>query len=57
MEDQIKLRDEWRRAAGGEEPKSLGEGGGPVLDVQLARALDILRGRLLLERESEAAGQ
>jgi carboxyl-terminal processing protease len=50
MEDQIKLRDEWRRAASGEEPKSLGEGGGPVLDVQLARALDILRGKLLLER-------
>ncbi len=52
MEEQLKLRDEWRRAAGGEEPKSLGEGGALVIDTQLARALDILRGGILIGREN-----
>ncbi len=49
-EDQISLREEWGRVAGGQPPESLGGSGG-VLDAQLARAVDILHGALLVRRE------
>ncbi len=51
MEEQIGLREEWGRVSRGMEPASLGEGGGKVLDRQLARAFDILRGGILMQRE------
>ena len=54
IDNQIKLREEWARVGGGADPRSLGEGGAPVLDVQLSRGLDILRGGLLMEREGTA---
>jgi carboxyl-terminal processing protease len=54
IDNQIKLREEWAKVAGGADPKALGEGGGPVLDVQLSRALDILRGKLLMDRAGAA---
>jgi len=48
VEQAMALRREWMAVAGGSSPQSLGEGGREVLDVQLARAVDILRGGLLM---------
>ncbi|MHC4712965.1 MAG: S41 family peptidase [Planctomycetota bacterium] len=56
-EEQIKLREEWASVAGGNDPKSLGEGDEPVIDTQLARAVDILHGGLLMRREKVLSGE
>ncbi len=56
-EEQITLREEWASVAGGNDPKSLGEGGGQVIDRQLARAVDILHGGLLMRREKVLSGE
>ncbi len=48
VDELLRLRREWMDVAGGAEPKSLGEGTGSILDIQLSRAVDILRGGLLL---------
>lgn len=52
---QMKLREEWNAISGGKAPALVGEGGSPVVDTQLARALDILRGMLLAERRDPGA--
>jgi carboxyl-terminal processing protease len=45
-EEEIELREEWSRVSGGGEPASLGEGGGEVIDKQLERAVEVLRGEM-----------
>jgi carboxyl-terminal processing protease len=56
-DQQIKLREEWSRIAGGTPPVILGEGGGPVIDIQLSRAIDILRGMLLARQGIDKAAR
>jgi len=46
-EDTSKVLEQWGQAAGGKAPTLLGEGGTTVLDMQLSRGLDILRGMLM----------
>jgi carboxyl-terminal processing protease len=55
-EEQMKLREEWNNISGGKAPALIGEGGAPVVDSQLARGLDILRG-MLLARRQDAPGE
>lgn len=57
VEEQVELRGEWMSIASGEDPKSLGEGGGKVMDKQLSRAVDILRGALLMARQAGGQGR
>ena len=56
-DQQIKLREEWSRIAGGAPPVILGELGGPVIDIQLSRAVDILRGMLLARHGIDKAAR
>ena len=57
VEEQVELRREWMSVASGEDPKSLGEGGDKVMDTQLSRAVDILRGGLLMARQTGGQGR
>jgi len=53
---QIKLREKWSDVAGGQAPALLGESGAQIVDIQLARGLDVLRGMLLAREAPAAAG-
>jgi carboxyl-terminal processing protease len=54
-EEDMAVRDEWARVAAGGAPESLGEGGGEVIDLQLARAVEVLRGEMGLTAAPVAA--
>jgi carboxyl-terminal processing protease len=56
-DDEAKLREKWGLMTPETPPALLGEGGVPIVDLQLSRALDILRGMLLSRQESPDAGK
>jgi len=53
IENQIKLREDWSNAASGVPPTSLGEDGSAVLDIQLARAVEVAKGTVSKDADTK----